>query len=262
MLEIKNVTKIFNKDDIENQKVALDNISIHVNKGDFITIIGGNGSGKSTLMNIISGAVFPDAGFIKIDGVDVTNLCEYKRAPYLGRVFQDPTTGTAYNMSIIENLEIASRRGKKSTLKWGFRKENEIIFKELLTSLNLGLENRLTTKVGLLSGGQRQAITLIMATLNEPKLLLLDEHTAALDPRTAKKVLDLTQKIVEKNHLTTLMITHNMRDALKYGNRLIMLNEGKIIIDLKKEEKEKMTIEDLLAKFEVANGDVSDKMLF
>lgn len=263
MLEIKNVTKIFNKDEgVENQKIALDNISLKINNGDFVTIIGGNGSGKSTLMNIISGVFFPDSGNIFINGVDVTKMSENKRAAYLGRVFQDPNVGTASNMSILENLEIASRRGKVSTLKWGFKKENNKRFVEALKGLNLGLENRMTQKVGLLSGGQRQAVTLIMATLNEPKLLLLDEHTAALDPKTANKVLDLTKEVVTKNHLTTLMITHNMRDALKYGNRLIMLSDGHIILDVKGEEKEKLTIEDLLQKFEVSGASISDKMLF
>jgi len=263
MLEIKNLTKIFNKEEgPENIKIALNNLSLLVNEGDFITIIGGNGSGKSTLMNIISGAFPPDEGTIKIDGIDVTNMTEYKRASYVGRVFQDPNMGTAPNMSIIENLEIASRRGKKITLKWGFKKSNERIFKETLSTLNLGLENRLTQKVGLLSGGQRQAITLIMATINKPKVLLLDEHTAALDPKTAKKVMSLTKEIIEKNKLTTLMITHNMRDALAYGNRLIMLDSGKIIVDVSGEEKSKLTIEDLLKKFESANGELTDKLLF
>lgn len=263
MLELSNVTKIFNKEEgIENIKVALDKVSLTVNDGDFITIIGGNGSGKSTLMNIISGAYTPDEGMILIDGDDVTNMVEHKRASFVGRVFQDPNMGTAPNMSIIENLEIASRRGKKSTLRWGFKKANEEKFKEILKSLNLGLENRLTQKVGLLSGGQRQAVTLIMATINKPKVLLLDEHTAALDPKTAKLVLDLTKEIVEQEKITTLMITHNMRDAINYGNRLIMLSEGKIVVDISGEEKQKITIEELLQKFELANGEVTDKMLF
>ena len=263
MLEIKHLTKIFNKEEgIENQKIALNNISLHINDGDFVTIIGGNGSGKSTLMNMISGVFEADEGEIIIDGVNVTKLSEYKRAPFLGRVFQDPNMGTAPNMSIIENLEIASRRGKKSTLRWGFRTENEKRFQEILTSLNLGLENRLSQKVGLLSGGQRQAVTLVMATLNKPKLLLLDEHTAALDPKTAKKVLNLTEKIVNNEKITTLMITHNMRDALKYGNRLIMLSDGKIIVDVSGVEKSKLTIEDLLQKFETNGAEISDKLLF
>lgn len=263
MLEIKNVTKIFNKEEgIENQKVALDNVSLKIEAGDFVTIIGGNGSGKSTLMNIISGVFEPDSGMVIIDGEDVTKMGESKRARYLGRVFQDPNMGTAPNMSILENLEIASRRGMVSSLRWGFRKENQVIFEQSLKKLNLGLEKRMTSKVGLLSGGQRQAVTLIMATLNNPKLLLLDEHTAALDPKTANKVLTLTDEVVNENKLTTLMITHNMKDALKYGNRLIMLSDGHIILDVKGEEKSKLTIEDLLLKFEHAGGIVSDKMLF
>lgn len=263
MLEIKNVTKIFNKEEgTENQKVALDNVSLKINSGDFVTIIGGNGSGKSTLMNIISGVFEPDMGTVLIDDVDVTRMSESKRAKYLGRVFQDPNMGTAPNMSILENLEIASRRGMVSSLRWGFRKENQIKFEQSLKKLNLGLENRMTSKVGLLSGGQRQAVTLIMATINNPKLLLLDEHTAALDPKTALKVLTLTNEVVNENKLTTLMITHNMKDALKYGNRLIMLSDGKIILNVKDEEKKRLTIEDLLLKFEHAGGIVSDKMLF
>lgn len=263
MLEIKNVTKIFNKEEgVENQKVALDNISLKIETGDFVTIIGGNGSGKSTLMNIISGVFEPDSGMVIIDGEDVTKMGESKRARYLGRVFQDPNMGTAPNMSILENLEIASRRGMVSSLRWGFRKENQVKFEQSLKKLNLGLEKRMTSKVGLLSGGQRQAVTLIMATLNNPKLLLLDEHTAALDPKTANKVLTLTDEVVNENKLTTLMITHNMKDALKYGNRLIMLSDGHIILDVKGEEKNKLTIEDLLLKFEHAGGIVSDKMLF
>lgn len=257
MLEIKNVTKIFNKDEgIENQKIALDNVSLTIEDGDFVSIIGGNGSGKSTLMNIISGVFKPDNGKILIDGVDITNYSESKRAQYLGRVFQDPLMGTCASMSIIENMEIASRRGDKLSLRWGFKKENEKKFIEELKKLNLNLENRLHQKVGLLSGGQRQAVTLIMATFKQPKVLLLDEHTAALDPKTAKKVLDLTEKIVTENKITTFMITHNMRDALKYGNRLIMLSDGKIVIDVKNEEKEKLTIEDLLSKFEVVDVNI------
>lgn len=262
MLEIKNLTKIFNKDEAENQKIALDNISLNIEDGEFVTIIGGNGSGKSTLMNMISGVYEPDNGNIFIDNVDVTKMSESKRALFLGRVFQDPLMGTAANMSILENLEIAFRRGEKSTLKWGFKKENLKVFKNLLSKLNLGLEDRIEQKVGLLSGGQRQAVTLLMATLKSPKLLLLDEHTAALDPKTARKVLELTNEIVTENKLTTLMITHNMRDALKYGNRLIMFNEGHIIVDVKGEEKANLTIEDLLARFENTDIEISDKMIF
>lgn len=262
MLEIKNLTKIFNKDEAENQKIALDNISLNIEDGEFVTIIGGNGSGKSTLMNMISGVYEPDNGNIFIENVDVTKMSESKRALFLGRVFQDPLMGTAANMSILENLEIAFRRGEKSTLKWGFKKENLKVFKNLLSKLNLGLEDRIEQKVGLLSGGQRQAVTLLMATLKSPKLLLLDEHTAALDPKTARKVLELTNEIVTENKLTTLMITHNMRDALKYGNRLIMFNEGHIIVDVKGEEKANLTIEDLLARFENTDIEISDKMIF
>ena len=263
MLKIENLTKIFNKEEgIENQKIALNNVSIHINKGDFVTIIGGNGSGKSTLMNMISGVFEADEGQIFIDDINVTHMPEHKRAKYLGRVFQDPLMGTAPNMSILENLEIASRRCKRSTFRWGFSKENEEEFLKLISSLNLGLETRLNQKVGLLSGGQRQALTLLMATYVKPKVLLLDEHTAALDPKTASKVLDLTEKVVRENELTTLMITHNMKDAIKYGNRLIMLSEGKLILDISGEEKANLTIEDLLQKFENTGSTVSDKLLF
>lgn len=263
MLKIENLTKIFNKElGVEEQKIALDNISLEINDGDFVTIIGGNGSGKSTLMNMISGEYEPDSGTIFIDGEDVTNLSDYKRAKYLGRVFQDPRIGTATSMSLLENLEIAYRRGDKKKLKWGFNKDYEDMFKEALAKLNLGLENRLNQKIGLFSGGQRQAVTLLMATLKTPKLLLLDEHTAALDPKTAKIVLDITDQVVTENKLTTLMITHNMKDAIKYGNRLIMLNNGHIVLDIKGEEKQKLTVQDLLLKFE-QNPDIelNDKML-
>ncbi len=250
MLKIENVSKVFNlTGNIEDKRVALDGLNLEIEDGEFVTVVGGNGSGKSTLMNIISGVFPPDEGKIFIDGVDVTNNKEHLRAKYLGRVFQDPMMGTASNMSIIENLELAIRRGDKRTLKWGFKKENEALVKSLLSDLNLGLENRLNQKVGLLSGGQRQVVTLLMATLKKPKLLLLDEHTAALDPKIANSVLTLTNKIVTENKLTTLMITHNMRDAIKYGNRLIMLYNGKIVLDIKGEEKEKLTVEFLLNKF-------------
>lgn len=263
MLEIKDLTMVFNKEQsVENHKIALNHVNLKVEEGDFITIIGGNGSGKSTLMNMISGVYTPDGGKIILDGLDITNLSEEKRAISLGRVFQDPLMGTCANMSILENLEIASRRGEKPNLKWGFSKEKLPKYKELLHSLDLGLEDRLNQKVGLLSGGQRQAVTLIMATLKQPKILLLDEHTAALDPKTARKVLELTDKIVNENKITTIMITHNMRDAIKYGNRLLMLNEGKIILDIKGEEKKNLTIEQLLKYFE-SNDDIelSDKMI-
>ncbi len=262
MLEIKNVTKIFNKElSADERRVALDNVSITINDGDFITVIGGNGSGKSTLMNSISG-VFPlDAGEILIDGVDMTHMPEYERAKFLGRVFQDPHMGTCGNMSILENLELAKRRGKKRGLRWGFTKEDEEKYVELLKGLDLGLETRLSQKVGLLSGGQRQAVTLLMATLITPKLLLLDEHTAALDPKTAKTVLTLTNEIVTKENITTLMITHNMNDAIKYGNRLIMLDHGHVILDIAGEEKKNLTIKDLLKLFEDSSVEASDSLL-
>lgn len=261
MLEIKNLTKIFNRDLSHSEwRVALDNVSITINDGDFITVIGGNGSGKSTLMNSISG-VFPlDEGQILIDSVDITSMPEHERAKFLGRVFQDPRMGTCSNMSILENLELSVRRGKKRTLRWGFTKENETKYVELLKGLDLGLEDRLSQKVGLLSGGQRQAVTLLMATLKTPKLLLLDEHTAALDPKTAQTVLNLTNEIVTRENITTLMITHNMSDAIKYGNRLIMLDHGHIIFDISGEEKQKLTIKDLLDKFNESNVVADDSL--
>ena len=262
MLEIRNLTKIFNLDQApEFHKQALDNISLTINDGDFITIIGGNGSGKSTLMNMIAGVYEPTSGQILIDGEDITSKPEHERAKYLGRVFQDPMMGTASNMSIMENLELAIRRGEKRTLRWGFKKENEEVFVETLSKLNLGLEKRLSHKVGLLSGGQRQAVTLVMATIKKPKLLLLDEHTAALDPKTASKVLDLTTKVIEEDKLTTLMITHNMKDAIKYGNRLIMLDNGHIVLDISGEEKKNLTIEQLLRKFDENDNIVLDDQL-
>ena len=254
MLEIKNVTKVFNPGTV-NEKLALDNFSLTLEDGDFVTVIGGNGAGKSTMMNAIAGVWPVDEGKIIIDGVDVTKLPEHKRAKYLGRVFQDPMTGTAATMGIEENLALAKRRGHGRTLRAGISKKEREEYKELLKILGLGLEERLTSKVGLLSGGQRQALTLLMATLQKPKLLLLDEHMAALDPKTAAKVLETTELIVNRDHLTTLMITHNMRDAISHGNRLIMLNEGKVILDIKGEEKKKLTVEDLLHKFEAASGE-------
>ena len=262
MLEIKNVTKIFNPGTV-NEKLALDNFSLTLEDGDFVTVIGGNGAGKSTMMNAIA-CVWPvDAGKIIIDGVDVTKLPEHKRAKYLGRVFQDPMTGTAATMGIEENLALAKRRGHGRTLRAGISRKEREEYRELLKILDLGLEDRLTSKVGLLSGGQRQALTLLMATLQKPKLLLLDEHTAALDPKTAAKVLETTEFIVQRDQLTTLMITHNMRDAIAHGNRLIMLNEGRIILDIRGEEKKKLTVEDLLHKFEAASGEefASDKAI-
>ena len=254
MLEIKNVTKIFNKGTV-NEKVALDDFSLTLEDGDFVTVIGGNGSGKSTMMNAIAGVWPVDEGRIVIDGIDVTKLPEHKRAKYLGRVFQDPMTGTAATMGIEENLALAKRRGKSRSLKTGITKKEREEYKELLKSLDLSLEERMTSKVGLLSGGQRQALTLLMATLQKPKVLLLDEHTAALDPKTAAKVLETTEKIVNRDKLTTLMITHNMKDAIVHGNRLIMLKDGHVILDIRGEEKKKLTVEDLLHKFEAASGD-------
>ena len=253
MLEMKNITKTFFPGTV-NEKVALKGIDLTLEDGDFVTIIGGNGAGKSTLLNAISGVWKPDCGQVIIDGIGVTHLPEYKRAKYLGRVFQDPMMGTAKDMEIEENLALAYRRGKRRTLRWRISKAEREEYRRILADLDLGLETRMTHKVGLLSGGQRQAVTLLMATLNTPKLLLLDEHTAALDPKTAAKVLEITDRIVERDHLTTLMITHNMKDAIAHGNRLIMMHEGRIIIDVKGEDKKKLTVEDLLAMFAKASG--------
>ena len=262
MLDIKNVEKTFNPGTI-NEKKALNNINLHLDEGDFVTVIGGNGAGKSTMLNMVAGVYPVDCGSIAIDGVDVTRLPEYKRAKYLGRVFQDPMTGTAADMQIEENLALAARRGKRRTLRAGITAKERKEYIELLKILDLGLEKRLTAKVGLLSGGQRQALTLLMATLKQPKVLLLDEHTAALDPKTAKKVLDITESIVEKNNLTTIMITHNMADAIRVGNRLIMMHEGQIVVDVKGEEKKNLTIEQLLQLFEASSGSqfTSDKVM-
>lgn len=260
MLQIENVVKTFFKGTV-NEKTALQNVSLTLNSGDFVTVIGGNGAGKSTLLNSVAG-VFPlDGGRIVIDDTDVTKMPEYKRAAYIGRVFQDPMLGTAANMQVEENLLLAMRRGKSMGLRWIFKKADHDALREKLATLDLGLENRLSARMGLLSGGQRQSITLLMATMLRPQLLLLDEHTAALDPKTAEKVLSLTDTIVRENNLTTLMITHNMRDALRFGNRLIMMDNGHIVLDVKGEEKKNMTIPDLLKKFEDASGDVSDRML-
>ncbi|MBQ8057741.1 MAG: ABC transporter ATP-binding protein [Ruminococcus sp.] len=262
MLDIVNVEKTFNPGTI-NEKRALNGINLHLDEGDFVTVIGGNGAGKSTMLNMVAGVYPVDCGSIVIDGVDVTRLPEYKRAKYLGRVFQDPMTGTATDMQIEENLALAARRGKKRTLRTGITAKERAEYKELLKILDLGLENRLTAKVGLLSGGQRQALTLLMATLKKPKLLLLDEHTAALDPKTAKKVLDITEEIVRKDNLATIMITHNMADAIRVGNRLIMMHEGQIVVDVKGEEKKNLTIEQLLQLFEKSSGSkmTSDKVM-
>ncbi len=253
MLKITNLQKTFNPGTV-NEKVALSGLNLTINDGDFVTVIGGNGAGKSTLLNAIAGVWKADYGTIELDGVDVTNMPEYKRAQFLGRVFQDPMKGTSPDMEIAENLSIAARRGTRRRLKWGIGRGEREQYRELLATLELGLENRLSTKVGLLSGGQRQAVTLLMATLRRPKLLLLDEHTAALDPKTAAKVLELTDKIVSENRLTTLMITHNMQDAITYGNRLIMLYEGNIAVDISGEEKKKLTIQQLLNLFEASSG--------
>lgn len=248
MLRVEHVSKTFNAGTI-NERKALRDVCLHIAPGEFVTVIGGNGAGKSTILNAIAGIWPIDDGAIVLDGVNVTGLPEYKRAPYIGRVFQDPQMGTAADMQIEENLALALRRGKKRGLKWGVTKAEKEDFREKLAGLGLGLEDRMTSKVGLLSGGQRQALTLLMATLVKPKLLLLDEHTAALDPATAAKVLETTDKLVEENSLTTLMITHNMKDAIEHGTRLIMMNEGQVIFDVSGEEKQKLTREDLLQKF-------------
>ena len=253
MLKITNLQKTFNPGTV-NAKTALGGLNLTLNDGDFVTVIGGNGAGKSTLLNAIAGVWKPDYGTIELDGIDVTNMPEYKRAAFLGRVFQDPMKGTAPDMEIAENLAIASKRGVRRRFRWGVKRTDRKNFKELLATLDLGLENRLSSKVGLLSGGQRQAVTLLMATLNDPKLLLLDEHTAALDPKTAAKVLEITERIVTEKKLTTLMITHNMRDAIRYGNRLIMMHEGRVVVDVCGEEKQRLTVEDLLNLFSNASG--------
>ena len=262
MLKIENVYKTFNAGTV-NEKIALQGLNLHLKEGDFVTVIGGNGAGKSTMLNAVTGVFGVDSGKILVDGVDVSHLPEYKRAKYIGRVFQDPMMGTAATMQIEENLALAARRGNPRTLRIGITKAEREEYKEKLKILDLGLEDRMTAKVGLLSGGQRQALTLLMATLQKPKLLLLDEHTAALDPKTASKVLDATQKIVEKDHLTTLMITHNMRDAIAYGNRLIMMYNGHIVVDVSGEEKKNLTVEQLLNLFSQASGsdEVDDKMV-
>lgn len=254
MLELKNIYKTFNAGTV-NEKMALRGLNLALEDGDFVTVIGGNGAGKSTMLNAIAGVWPVDQGQILIGDADVTKLPEYKRAKYLGRVFQDPMTGTAATMEIQENLALALRRGDSRTLKAGITKKEHAKYREMLATLGLGLEDRMTSKVGLLSGGQRQALTLLMATLKKPKLLLLDEHTAALDPKTAAKVLQTTDMIVNRDNLTTLMITHNMKDAIAHGNRLIMMMDGNIILDIRGEEKKKLTVADLLHKFEEASGE-------
>ena len=254
MLDLINIRKSFNANTI-NERIALDDVSLHLDDGDFVTVIGGNGAGKSTLLNAIAGVWPIDRGNVVIDGNDVTSLSEHRRALWLGRVFQDPMMGTAATMQIIENLALARRRGQSRGLRPGVTKAEKDEYRAALATLGLGLEDRLTQKVGLLSGGQRQALTLLMATLNKPKVLLLDEHTAALDPRTAQKVLTLSDQIVRENNLMTMMVTHNMKDAIKYGNRLIMMNEGKIILDIRGDEKQKLTVRDLMDQFARASGE-------
>ena len=262
MLEMHGVTKVFYPGTVQ-EKVALDRLSLTLTQGEFVTVIGGNGAGKSTMQNAICGVWRPDEGKILLDGIDVTGLAEYKRAKYLGRVFQDPMQGTAADMQIEENLALAARRGKRHTLRPGITKAERERYREMLAQLSLGLEDRMGTKVGLLSGGQRQAITLLMAVLQKPKLLLLDEHTAALDPKTAAKVLELSEKIIRENGLTAMMITHNMKDAIAHGNRLIMMYDGHIIYDVSGEEKKNLRVEDLLEKFKLASGGhfANDRMM-
>ena len=259
MLDIKNLTKVFGKGTV-NEKVALTNLSLNLNEGDFVTVIGGNGAGKSTLLNCIAGVFGVEGGNILIDGVDVTKMSEHKRAKFVSRVFQDPMKGTAASMNIEDNLALASQRGKSHGLRWNVTKKDKEHFTELVKTLGLGLESRMSTKVALLSGGQRQALTLLMATLNKPKLLLLDEHTAALDPKTAEKVLALTRDITSRNNQTTVMITHNMKDAIEMGNKLIMMSEGKIIYTASGEEKRNLTVDDLLKKFREI-GQQNDRIL-
>ena len=262
MLEIKEIWKTFNAGTV-NEKQALRGVSLTLNEGDFCTVIGGNGAGKSTMLNAVAGTWAVDAGSISIGGTDVTHLPQHKRAAFIGRVFQDPMMGTAPTMQIIENLALAARRGQRRGLRWGLTKTEKEQYQKMLSGLGLGLEDRLTSKVGLLSGGQRQALTLLMASLKKPKLLLLDEHTAALDPKTAAKVLELSDKIVAENHLTTMMVTHNMKDAIAHGNRLIMMYDGRIVIDVSGEEKKKLTVPQLLELFSKVSGsdEADDKLL-
>lgn len=262
MLNVKHIFKTFNAGTV-NEKLALDGVDLQLQEGDFVTMIGGNGAGKSTLLNSVAGVFMVDKGSIFIDHTDVTKLPEHRRANLLGRVFQDPMMGTAANMGIEENLALAYRRGQPRGLKWGISNRERDEYREVLKTLGLGLENRLSTKVGLLSGGQRQALTLLMATLKKPRLLLLDEHTAALDPKTAQKVLELSDQIIREHNITTMMVTHNMKDAIRYGNRLIMMYEGKIIFDISGEEKKSITMESLMEKFGKASGGefANDRML-
>lgn len=262
MLKVENISKVFNKDTV-NEKKAITNLNLHLNEGDFLTIIGSNGAGKSTLLNCIAGTYQIDDGNIVLDGNDITKLKQFERAKYIARVFQDPLLGTAADMEIQENLSLALHRGEKRNLRYGITNKEKELFKQNLSLLNLHLEDRLTSKVGLLSGGQRQGLTLLMATIKKPSLLLLDEHTAALDPITARKVLEITDKLVNENHITTIMVTHNMQDAIDYGNRLIMMNDGKIIFDISGEQKKKLKKEDLINKFaQITNSELNnDAML-
>ena len=262
MLKVENISKVFNKDTV-NEKKAITNLNLHLNEGDFLTIIGSNGAGKSTLLNCIAGTYQIDDGSIVLDGNDITKLKQFERAKYIGRVFQDPLLGTAADMEIQENLSLALHRGEKRNLRYGITNKEKELFKQNLSLLNLHLEDRLTSKVGLLSGGQRQGLTLLMATIKKPSLLLLDEHTAALDPITARNVLEITDKLVNENHITTIMVTHNMQDAIDYGNRLIMMNDGKIIFDISGEQKKKLKKEDLINKFaQITNSELNnDAML-
>ena len=256
MLQVNHIAKTFNKGLI-TEKRALVDVDLHLKPGDFVTVIGGNGAGKSTTLNAIAGVFLVDSGTIEIGGVDVTSLPEHKRAKYLGRVFQDPMTGTAATMNIEENMALALRRGERHTLRWGISNKERELYRSQLETLGLGLEDRMASKVGLLSGGQRQALTLLMATIEKPQLLLLDEHTAALDPKTAEKVLEITDNIIKRDNLTAMMVTHNMKQAIEYGNRLIMMHEGRVVVDIEGEEKKRLTVHDLLEKFEIS----SDRML-
>ena len=262
MLKVENISKVFNKDTV-NEKKAITNLNLHLNEGDFLTIIGSNGAGKSTLLNCIAGTYQIDDGSIVLDGNDITKLKQFERAKYIARVFQDPLLGTAADMEIQENLSLALHRGEKRNLRYGITNKEKELFKQNLSLLNLHLEDRLTSKVGLLSGGQRQGLTLLMATIKKPSLLLLDEHTAALDPITARNVLEITDKLVNENHITTIMVTHNMQDAIDYGNRLIMMNDGKIIFDISGKQKKKLKKEDLINKFaQITNSELNnDAML-
>ncbi len=257
MLRMTGVTKVFGRGTV-NEKVALNNVTLTIQEGDFVTMIGGNGAGKSTLLNCVAGVFLPDQGELHIDQANVTKLSEAKRAQYLGRVFQDPMMGTAADMALEENLALALRRGKRRTLRWGVTAKERERYQTLLAQLELGLESRMTAKAGLLSGGQRQALTLLMATVQKPRLLLLDEHTAALDPKTAEKVLHLSNTFIKEDRLTALMVTHNMKNALQYGNRLLMMHEGRVVVDVRDEEKAKLRVEDLMAMFERASGQALD----